>query len=364
MIKVIHVLTDTNIGGAGIWLMNYLSAADRSAFDISVALPENALIEERIAALGIRVHTVRGIADASFSKSGVSEFTRLFKIEKPDIVHCHASLSARIAAKLCGIRVVNTRHCLEDAKPFPKNMIYGAINSALSDAVIAVSGAVADNLRRDGIPERKLYLIYNGVKPLEKMSCEAKAAKRAELGIPDGNTVVGIVARLEKVKRHDIFLSAARELRNEPITFLIIGTGSLEDKLKKAAADLGNVVFAGYYGNMSDIADVIDVCALTSDTEACPLSLIEAMTLAKPCVSCAGGGACEVISDGETGFVTKVGDAGELAEKLLRLAKSPDERKTLGEAGKTAAQTKFSLSSMAGEIESVYKSLANGGRNG
>lgn len=362
MIKVIHVLTDTNIGGAGIWLMNFLRAYDRNKLDVSVALPEHALLEDRIRSIGITVHTVKSIADSSFSKKGTAEFIKLFKKEKPDIVHCHASLSARIAAKRCGIAVVNTRHCLENAKPFPKNIVYGTVNSVLSDAVIAVSGAVADNLKRDGIPVKKLHLVYNGVTPLSKISPDEKSAKRKELGIPDNHTVVGIVARLEPVKRHDIFIEAAKILEKERITFLIVGSGSLEKELKTKVSSLGldgKVIFTGHIENVSEIADIIDIYALTSESEACPLSLIEAMTLGKPCVSTDSGGPSEVISDTVNGYITPNGNAAAFAEKIKLLADSPDMRISFGNAAKEIAETKFSVETMADKITAIYESLVN-----
>ena len=159
-------------------------------------------------------------------------------------------------------------------------------------------------------------------------------------------------------------ITAIAATTTQSISFLIVGTGTLENELKAAASDSGNVIFAGYYGDISKIADVIDVFVLTSDSEACPLSLIEAMTLSKPCVSCAGGGAAEVISDGVTGFVTPHGDPSALADKLAYLSAHPDLGMSLGNAGRQVADAKFSLETMGKKIESIYCSLVKGGKNG
>ena len=114
MIKLIHVITDTNIGGAGVWVLNFLKAYDKEKYDVGVAVPCNSLLAPKISELGVKVFEIAHIADKSFSKEGIREFIKLFKEQKPDIVHCHASLSARIASKKLGIKTVNTRHCLEE----------------------------------------------------------------------------------------------------------------------------------------------------------------------------------------------------------------------------------------------------------
>ena len=198
MIKLIHVITDTNIGGAGVWVLNFLKAFDREKYDVRVALPTNSLLTPRIKESGINVYEIPNIRDKSFSKEGISEFIKLFKKIKPDIVHCHASLSARIASKLLGIKTINTRHCLEEKKRGIKKVVYSFINNSLSDIVIGVSKATCDNLLECGTNKKKVRLVYNGVEPLKEYSDVEKREIRKEFGIAEDNIVVGIVARLEK----------------------------------------------------------------------------------------------------------------------------------------------------------------------
>ena len=113
MVKVLQVLTDTNFGGAGMWLLNYLRSFDRSKYSVTVVLPYGSVLKSRVEALNIKVAEAGGIADCSFSGTGVRELKRLMREIRPNIVHTHAGLSARIAAKSLGIKTVNTRHCIE-----------------------------------------------------------------------------------------------------------------------------------------------------------------------------------------------------------------------------------------------------------
>ena len=122
--KILQILTDTNVGGAGIWLLNFLKSYDRENLDVKVVLPKGAILVEEVKKLGNEVIEAEKIADKSFSVPGIKVFKSIFLEEKPDIIHTHACISARIAGRLCGVKIVNTRHCLEDKKSFPKNIVY------------------------------------------------------------------------------------------------------------------------------------------------------------------------------------------------------------------------------------------------
>ena len=361
MIKLIHVITDTNIGGAGVWVLNYLKAFDREQYEVSVALPKNSLLTPKICELGIKAFEIDNIADKSFSKEGIKEFIKLFKEQKPDIVHCHASLSARIASKSLGIKTVNTRHCLEEKKSFPKNIIYSLINNALSDIVIGVSKVTCQNLLDDGTKKEKVRLVYNGVKPLIKYSDEEKEKTKKAYGIPQENIVVGIVARLEKVKNHELFLKMGKLLleKYKNITLLIAGEGSERENIEKLSKKLGiheSVVFCGYQKDVSAIVNVIDIMTLTSHKEALSLSLIEGMTLGKPCVATASGGPEEVIENGVTGLISN-NNYEEFARKVSYYIDNPDEARKAGESGRVRSEKIFAITSMTKILDRIYYEL-------
>ena len=366
MIKLIHVITDTNIGGAGVWVLNFLKAYDREKYDVSVALPKNAKLTPKIRELGVLALEVDNIADQSFSKQGIKEFIKLFKEQKPDIVHCHASLSARIASKRLGIKTINTRHCLEEEKSFPKNIIYSLINNALSDVVIGVSKITCENLLDDGTKKDKVKLVYNGVAPLCEFSEEEKSQTRKEYGIKEENIVVGIVARLEKVKNHELFLKAGKILldKYDNLTLLIAGEGSKRESIENKAKELGildPIVFCGYQKDVSKIVNIIDINVLSSEKESLSLSLIEGMTLSKPCVSTASGGPEEVIENGVTGLICEH-NAEDFAKKVSYYIDNPLERKKAGELGRKRSEEIFSVTTMIKKLEEIYDELLKKGK--
>lgn len=362
MIKVIQVITDTNIGGAGIWLLNFLKTYDRSVIDMSVVVPRGAMLKERVEKLNVRVIEADNIADSSFSVGGIKALDEIFKEEEPDIVHTHASLSARIAAKRNGIKVVNTRHCLEENKRGIKKAVYGLVNNSLSDRVIGVSEAVCRNLEADGIKQDKLRLVYNGIFPLKEIDSAKKNALRERLGILPQNVVVGMVARLEPVKNHEMFLEAAKVVDTicPEAVFVIVGAGSMEETLIRKAKYDGiedKVIFTGYIEDVNDIMNIIDIHVLTSEKEALSISLLEAMSLAKPVVSTDSGGPGEFIENGKNGILVGTGDTVNLTMGIVRLIQRADIRSGLGTAAKQTVSEKFSAENMARNIEKIYAEL-------
>ena len=362
MIKTVHVLTDTNVGGAGMWLLNYLKSYDREKYSVSVALPEKSMLKDKITSLGVTVYEIPGIADRSYSKQGVKEFKKLFNNIKPDIVHSHASLSARIAARQLGLRIVNTRHCLEYKKKFPVSTIYGIINNYLSDIVIGVSKATCENLIADGIKKSKVRLVYNGTYPLKELSPEEKTKVREKYKIPLENTVVGIVARLEPVKNHELFLKAMQKVlkNNKNVSVLIVGSGTQEEKIRSMAVQLNisdKVIFTGYLDNITEVMNIIDINVLTSTKEALSLSLIEGMFLKKAAVTTDSSGPCEVVENGKTGIVVENFNDELLAEAISKLVNDKQLCELMGIAGEKRAQELFSAEKMVNSLDDIYEEL-------
>ena len=119
MIKVLNITSDHNIGGAGRCILTFLEHYDREKFEVKVVLPKGSALIPYIEATGTQCIETEGISDQSYSKEGVKNLKAIFKKEKPDLIHAHACLAARGAAKQCFIKVVSTRHSVFPNKPSP-----------------------------------------------------------------------------------------------------------------------------------------------------------------------------------------------------------------------------------------------------
>lgn len=363
MIKVIHVLSDMKIGGAGMWLLNLLGAADKDGFKIKVVLPKGSMMVERVQQLGFEAIPVEGMRDKSFDAAAVRLLLDIFRQEKPQVVHTHASLSARIAARLAGVPVINSKHCIDSRKKGIGRLAAACLNNGLSDRDVAVSEAAMQSMIENGVKKNKISVIYNGVNPLTELSAEEKGLIRQKWGITPEDIVVGIIARLAEVKGHKYFLEAADIIsrENSNVKFLIVGGGPKEQELRELSKQLdleGKVVFTGFMENVSEVINIIDINVISSLSEALCLSLIEGMSIGKPSVGTNTGGIPEVVKDGENGFLVPPGDSGKLAEAVLKLVRDSELGKTMGERGRRMVGDKFTASGMARSIEKLYQAVA------
>ena len=160
MIKVLNVLTDTNIGGAGKIFLQYLKCIDKQRFEVYTAVPSGSMLIPLIEEIGYSVIETEFGHDKSMEKGAVGELRRIIKEVKPDIVHTHSSLAGKIAAYLCGVKSrIYTRHCVFDMPrkltTFPGKQVNGLVNNTLSTEIIAVAEAAADNLTDTGVDKRR-----------------------------------------------------------------------------------------------------------------------------------------------------------------------------------------------------------------
>ncbi|HHT54144.1 MAG TPA: glycosyltransferase [Clostridiales bacterium] len=367
MIKILHVLTDTNTGGAGVLLLNQLKHFDREVFDISVVLPRGSELVRRVTALGYRtVETSHG-ADRSFELTAIPEYASLVRAEKPDIIHCHGALSARLAALLVGVPIrLHTRHCAYPPptllRHFPLRQVCGALNSALSTAIVAVASAAAKNLTDTGTPRRKINIIINGVEPLRLLGEDERRAVRSSLGFTDADFVAGIFARIEECKGHIHLLRAlALAGENSRLKILVCGRGSLEAELRRVAEELGvagRVVFAGFVEDITHHMNAIDVnvnCSVGTETSS--LALSEGMSLGKPAVVSDYGGNPDMVVDGVSGFVVPAADPRALVSALARLEGDRELLARMGAAAYRRYTEQFTAVSMTGALEELYTRL-------
>ena len=366
-IIVIEVSSDTNIGGAGKCLLTLLENFNYDIFEVKVVLPKNSLLKPHIDKMKIPVIEVDGIADKSLDFSAVKVLKKIFKQEKPDIVHTHASMSARIAAKRAGAKVVYTRHSVfPPSKKISRGrgkLINGMINNHYADSIIAVAEAAKENLTDTGVKEKKINVILNGVEGLAPVSSDEKRVIKERFGLPEGYKAVSIVARLEDIKGHDYFIEAADKLLRRGIKarFYIAGTGSYEAHLKEKVKKMNRqeqIIFTGFISDVDKLMSITDVQANASfGTEATSLALLEGMSLGVPAVVSDFGGNPGVIKNGENGFIVPKQNADALAEKLEILLTDEGLYEEMSEKSKKIFREIFTAKAMTNQTEQLYISL-------
>jgi glycosyltransferase involved in cell wall biosynthesis len=243
----------------------------------------------------------------------------------------------------------------------------------LTDAFVAVAEPHGRYLaEHEGCPARKVRVIPNGVDAERFHPRWPDRGVAEELGLPPGVPAVGIVAALRPEKNHELFLRAARLVRDEipGVKFLIVGDGPRRAALEALAAELGlagSVVFAGTRGDVPAVLSLVEVVVLCSHMEANPISILEAMASEKPVVAARVGSVPETVLDGRTGLLVPPGDPRQLAGRIVELLRDPARAAALGRAAREEVLARWSIDRTVegyqAMIEEIYASkCAPGGR--
>lgn len=367
-IKVVHVLTDTNVGGAGTLLYNTLACGDTSRFEYVVALPEGSRLIERYAGLPCRIVTVRGGRDRSFDLAALPEYVRLLRRERPDILHTHAALSARLAGRLSGVPVcIQTRHCVFPLALWQRSALFRFAfrhgTRLLSDRVVAVAEAAKQQLMDMGMRGRDIEVIINGVRPVRSCSREEIDGLRARLELKPSDFVVGMLARLEEYKGQRTLLRAAALCgeRLPNARFLLVGDGSALSNYRALARELGveeRVVFTGFAEDTAPYYALLDVNVnASSGTETSSLSLSEGMSVGVPAVASDYGGNPKMVVDGENGLLFETGNHAQLAQSLIRLYEDRALLARLSEGARRHYRERLTAKGMVRRLEEMYERL-------
>lgn len=374
MIKVLNIISDTNVGGAGRVILNYLKYRDKSQFELSVALPKGSLLKERLVEFQVPVYEVNGIADKSLDLKAVKELKKIIREVNPAIVHTHGSMSGRIAGRQCHKKVIYTRHSAFPVSPRIKKgigrFINKAVNEHYADRIIAVSPATMENLTDGGISEKLIDVVMNGVEPAVRVSDEKCAELREQFGIAPGEFTAGILARIEDYKGHLYILEAAKILKGQGRKFkiLVAGTGSFEETVKAKANELhveDVVRFLGFVTDVPAILSILDVQLNASyGTEATSLSLLEGFSMGVPVIVSDYGGNPWLIEEEQNGLLFKSRDSRGLAECMAKLMDDPETLSRMGESAKEIYQKKYTGEVFARNVESIYIKTLGGAQNG
>lgn len=371
MIRVLNIISDTNIGGAGRVILNYLRYADRNKFETLVAIPRGSLLKPLLEEAEVTVYEVDGMADCSYASEDVKALQALIRQVKPDLVHTHGALSGRIAAKRCHVPVVYSRH---SAFPVPAKLKYPPgrwvnklLNEHYADHIIAVSPATRDNLTEGGISPKKITVVMNGVAPVSPISDGEKAALRQSLGLGKDVFTFGILARIEDYKGHLYLVYAAKLLKDRGYSnfrILVAGTGAFEEEVTRAVTEMGVedvVQMLGFRSDAAALLNILDVQLNASyGTEATSMALLEGMSLGLPTIASDYGGNPFVITSGQNGLLFPSKDSAALADAMAELMDHPEEVAIMREKALETYQSRFTGEVFARNTEQIYENVLKG----
>ena len=285
---------------------------------------------------------------------------------KADVVHTHcetSSLYAGLTSRLLKVPIVGTIHRSElryYAPTWRNRLFYRFL-----DYYIAVSHERKRRLASQlWLPKEKITVLHWGI-DLDWMPehCDITEMRR-KLRLSDGMILLSL-GHLGPIKGHEDSIKAMPAIRDRfPETRLYIGGDGLAEDHERLHALIeelslqGVVILLGQITNSLEWLQACDIFLQPSREEAFGLVFLEAGFCAKPSVSTAIGGIPEIIIDGETGYLVNTHHPDEVAEKVIALIASEQDRLAMGDAAKRHISKNFGLSDRIDQLERLLQLMA------
>lgn len=278
-----------------------------------------------------------------------SRLSAAFVCRGASLLHAHEAHAAQAAyaASLFGKQYLITRRL---TKPVRSNSYSSAVYRN-AQTVVALTEAVENSLQ-DRFPEISTVRIPDAWNPEYPDPGGVREIRKRFLD----KFIIGHAAAMDgPEKGQSILLQAAQALQQDApeIQFILLGSGRLEGELRQQAEDLNNVCFAGWVEDPITWIAAFDLFAFPSLIEPLGSTLLDVLRAGVPIVASEVDGIPEIITEG-CGILVPPGDAGALAEQLLRLYRSEELRQRLSEKGLERAK-EFSPELIAREHIRVYQ---------
>lgn len=368
--RILFAITKGNWGGAQKYVFDLATNLPKEQFEVCVLCGAGEQLEARLKEKNIRVIQIEALnRDVSIVKDAMS-FAAVYKIfrkEKPDIVHLNSSKIGAIGAlagRLAGVKkIIFTGHgwAWNEDRFFVSKILIAFVHwltILFSHTTIAVSEKVKSEISRlPFIPKSKIVVIYNGIADTEYM--ERFSARGALNGNVSEKFWVGTISELHRNKGVDNLVSAFADVAKSHLdtALIVIGEGEEQERLTALVQKLGlskKVHLLGRKENAGKFLKAFDVFVLASRTDAFPYVPLEAGLAQLPVVATRVGGIPEAITDGKNGLLVRSGDIPALADAIKKLLEDGAKAAILGHNLRKTVEEKFSVNSMVQKTIAVY----------
>lgn len=292
---------------------------------------------------------------------------QLIKDRHYNLVHVHtpvASFLTRFAARDVDVPVLYTVHGFHfyNGAPLRNWLLYCTaerLASKWTAGLIVMNEEDFEAGKKLGLKEGKnLYYIHGVGVDLNKYQ-QKDNNLRERLNLSNKARIVVCVAEFITNKNHMQLLNAWKYVcdKEPDSVLLLVGKGETENKIRKAALDLGisqKVRFLGYRDDVPELLTVSNVFTLCSYREGLPRSVMEAMAAGKPVVATNIRGNRDLVEDGVNGYLVRLGEPRSLADAIIKLFSNPERAQRMGKEGRNKI-IKYSLENVLNEMDVIYQ---------
>lgn len=292
-IRILHVVTTMNRGGLETMLMNYYRHIDRNLvqFDFLVHRDSESDYEQEILSLGGRIYHLPKLNP--FSIHYYKELYLFFK-NHPEyqIVHVHQDCMSSIALKVAYRSHVPVRIAHSHSSSQDKNIKY-LIKRYFMRSIpqyathLFACGEEAGNWMFNGA---NYQMVRNAIdSKLFSYNENIRNKIRKEFNFLKNQMIIGHVGRFNYPKNHDFLIDVFNEVHKiiNNSKLLLIGTGNLEDGIRKKVNELNltdDVIFLGNRNDVNDLMQAMDIFVFPSHYEGLPVTLVEAQASGLPII--------------------------------------------------------------------------------
>lgn len=367
---VVHFIGTPGGGGAEAMLLNLVSAMDQNAWKTVVIVVDGRAWPESTTKLREAGAVVHDLECSGFlRKSTLVQLVKLLRQIRPDVMQSwmhHADFIGGWCARLAGVKqVIWGIHCREihripgesDLRADLFRKLIAASAHVIPSRVISCSATAMDDHVSFGYPRTVMTWVPNGVDTNRFLpDASARENLRHELCVPKDAPLIGYIGRFHEMKDLSTWLRAAAllQIRIPEAHFWLCGGGEhdLGDYARAALSVIpmrSQVHFTPFRPDPQRVYSALDIFSLSSRTEACPMTIMEAISCGIPCVTTDVGDCAHLLQG--VGNVVPARDP----EALARAWEATLLEKPSAESLRRHAQANFDISVAARGYENVYR---------
>jgi glycosyltransferase involved in cell wall biosynthesis len=368
-LNIVHTESSLGWGGQEIRILTEAEGMIRRGHAVRLLCPAQARIFSEASRFGVPAEALPiGRKNFKGLAAMIGWFREQTAASAPSVLNTHSSTDSWIAALAMlalgrPAPIVRTRHI---SASVPRNRMTSWLYRKAATRIVTTGEMLRKHLIDDiGVEPEKITSVPTGI-DTARFAPGDRLKARADLGLPLGKTLVGIVATLRSWKGHRYLLDACSGLPAE-VGVVIVGDGPQREALEAAINNHGmrdRVWMPGDQANVVPWLRALDLFALPSyANEGVPQALIQAMLVGLPCVTTEAGSIGELAHHEETALVVPVQDARSLREAIALLMGDEALGRRLGAAARAWCLERYSLERMLGSMETVFESAASNSRS-
>lgn len=365
--RVLQLICSTGFYGAERWILALAKhlPKDKVQCDLATTLEANSKdleIVKQYREMGLEAFEIP--MSNRFDLGVIGKLVELIKQRNIDVIHTHgykSDILGILAARKAKIRCVVTPHGFENASDLKLRAFIWLGNQAMkyADVVVPLSPALMEDVKKIGVPDKKVQYIQNGV---DLSEVEAQDAERNQVLKSKKNKRIGFIGQMISRKNIfdilDIFQNIAE--RHDDVELVLLGDGDQRPQLEEYSQSLSNkdrIHFLGFRDDRLDYLQSLDLFVMTSTLEGIPRCLMEATAMGIPVAAYDIAGIDQLIEHEKTGLLAPLGEKNLLTQYWEELLYNPEKAAKISEAAKEYVYEHYSGKRMAMEYLSLFEEL-------